>query len=279
MNQQHSDPMEPIPYTVQGVTQETADTYTLLLKPEDGMAIKPFRPGQFNMLYAFGIGEVPISISSAPSKPRVMSHTVRAVGEVTKALCSMKPGDVMGIRGPFGSQWPVKQAEGKDIVVLAGGLGLAPLRSVIYHVLASRDRYGRLMILYGARSPSEMLYEKELHEWRSRFDVEVLVIVDRADSSWRGDVGVVTRLVPLAGFDPIDTVAYVCGPEIMMRFCTSELEHHGLEPQQIFLSMERNMKCAVGFCGHCQFGPHFICKDGPVLSYTRVKRLSHVMEV
>ena len=276
----YPEPMEPLPYNVLRARRETHDTYTIEVTPTNGASAQPFAPGQFNMLYAFGIGEVPISISGGDSTGLgTLLHTVRAVGTVTGALCRLRKGDVIGLRGPFGSHWPVDEAEGNDVVIVAGGLGLAPLRSAIYHLQAHRGRYGRLVIVYGARNPSDILYRRELHQWRSRFDMDVLVTVDYATPTWHGDVGVVTRLISKATFDPINTVAFVCGPEIMMRFATMELQQSGLDPQQIYVSMERNMKCAVGFCGHCQYGPIFICKDGPVFPYERVMRLMGIREV
>jgi len=276
----YPEPMEPLPYTVLRVRRETHDTYTIEVAPADGASVTPFTPGQFNMLYVFGVGEVPISISGGdPSRSGTLLHTVRAVGTVTQALCSLRKGGVVGLRGPFGSHWPVEEAEGNDVVVVAGGLGRAPLRSAIYHLQAHRERYGRLVIIYGARTPDDILYQRELHRWRSRFDMNVLVTVDYATPTWHGDVGVVIRLISKATFDPINTVAFVCGPEIMMRFATMELQQSGLDPQQIFVSMERNMKCGVGLCGHCQFGSTFICKDGPVFPYERVMRLMGIREV
>jgi NAD(P)H-flavin reductase len=188
-------------------------------------------------------------------------------------------GGVLGVRGPFGSRWPVEEAEGGDLVIVAGGIGLAPLRPIIYKVLSLRKRYGRVALLYGTRSADEILYRRELERWRSRFDLEVLVTVDRGGGEWRGSVGVVTSLVPRASFDPTNSVAMICGPEIMMRFTVAELQRRGVPDERIYLSMERNMKCAIGFCGHCQFGPSFICKDGPVFRYDAVKELFSKREI
>jgi NAD(P)H-flavin reductase len=262
--------MLPQPYSVQRRRHETAGTFTLELQPTQGPALA-FAPGQFNMLYVFGVGEVPISISGDPTQPHTLVHTTRAVGTVTRAMQALKRGDTVGVRGPFGSAWPAAEATGKDVVLVAGGLGLAPLRPVLYHLLAQREQYGQVVLLYGTRTPTDLLYRRQLEQWRSRFDVEVSVTVDRTIDAWRGHVGVVTRLIPKASFDPLDTVAMVCGPEIMMRFTIMELLKCGVGEEQIFLSMERNMKCAIGFCGHCQFGPTFLCRDGPVLRYDRIK--------
>jgi NAD(P)H-flavin reductase len=265
------DPMLPQPYTVRRLSKEMRDTYTLELAPADGPSAPPFAAGQCNMLYVFGVGEVPISISGDPTQPQPLVHTVRAVGAVTRAICSLKRGAVLGVRGPFGSAWPAAAAVGHDVVLVAGGLGLAPLRPVLYHVLAHRQQYGQVVLLYGARMPEELLYRRQLEHWRARFDMEVLVTVDRATEAWQGSVGVVTKLIARAPFDPSETVAMLCGPEVMMRFTIMALQQRGVAEDHIFVSMERNMKCAIGLCGHCQFGPTFVCKDGPVLPYDRIK--------
>ncbi|MFQ6026643.1 MAG: FAD/NAD(P)-binding protein, partial [Dehalococcoidia bacterium] len=248
--------MVPKPCQVQRIRRETGDVVTLDVAPGDGDT--SFCPGQFNMLYVFGVGEVPISISGDPSRRSLLVHTVRSAGAVTQALTKLKRGDTVGLRGPFGSAWPMTEAQENDVLIVSGGLGLAPLRPAIYSLLSNREKYGRVTLLYGARTPQDMLYSKELHDWRSRFDLEVEVTVDRAESGWRGHVGVVTGLIPKSSFDPINTLAFVCGPEVMMRYTLLELQKQGLSPEHIYLSMERNMKCAIGFCGHCQFGPYFI---------------------
>jgi NAD(P)H-flavin reductase len=222
---------------------------------------------------------VPISISGDPGTPETIVHTTRAVGVVTQAMARLRRGDVLGLRGPFGSRWPVDEFESSDLVIVAGGIGLAPLRPALYRVLARRSEYGRVALLYGGRTPADILYLKELEGWRGRFDLEVHVTVDRAEGAWRGNVGVVTQLISRASFDPASTVALVCGPEIMMRFSVAELAKRGVPATNIFISMERNMKCAVGFCGRCQFGPTFICKDGPVFRYDRVEPFLRLREV
>jgi NAD(P)H-flavin reductase len=253
------------------------DTWTLDLDDE-AFSAGSFVPGQFNMMMAFGVGEVPISMSSDPSTPDLM-HTVRAVGAVSAALTQLKPGDVLGLRGPFGVGWPMAEMAGRDVVIVAGGVGLAPLRSLIYHLINERARYGDIAILYGTRSPDDILYRDELEAWRSRFDLEVDVTVDHATAPWQGHVGVVTTLIPHATFDPLNAIALVCGPEIMMRFAVAALQDAGVADEAIYLSMERSMKCAVGFCGHCQFGPVFVCRDGPVFRYDRVRDLLPVKEL
>ena len=274
-----ADPLLPEPFVIRRVKRETHDTFTLELNPASGGSRKPFAPGQFNMLYVFGTGESAISISGDPADPDALVHTVRTVGTVTRAMQKLGRGDVIGVRGPFGSCWPIREAEGNDLVIATGGIGLAPLRPVIHHVLANRDKYGRAALLYGARSPRDLLFRRELEQWRSRFDLDVEITLDTASGDWRGNVGVVTRLIPAAPFDSLNTVALICGPEVMMRFAVLELQKRGLKDNNIYLSMERNMKCAIGFCGHCQFGPTFICKDGPVFRYDAIRWLFGKREI
>jgi NAD(P)H-flavin reductase len=263
-----SDAMRPRRFRVLEVARETGDTFTLTLEPPGGEPFL-FAPGQFDMLYAFGLGEVPISISGDPARPERLAHTIRAVGSVTRAMQRLGVGEIVGVRGPFGTPWPVDEARGRDVLVVAGGIGLAPLRPVLYHVLLHREQYGRVLLLYGARTPGDLLFPRELKLWRSRFDVEVEVTVDRASSHWRGGVGVVTRLIERAPIDGGSALAMVCGPEVMIRFSVMALEKRGVPHAGIYVSMERNMKCAVGLCGHCQFGPYFVCRDGPVFRYDR----------
>lgn len=264
-----ADPMVPTPARVVRVRRELTDVWTIDI--EAGAAGFPFAPGQFNMLYAFGVGEAAISISGDPAKPQTLVHTVRAVGKVSAALARLKPGEFVGLRGPFGVGWPTEQAAGFDVVLIAGGLGLAPLRPTLYRLIATRERYGRIILLCGARSPRDILFRAELERWRHRLDLDVEVTVDHATPDWRGNVGVVTALIARAAFDHRHTIAMVCGPEIMMRFAAAELAKSGVSDEAIYLSMERNMKCAIGHCGHCQFGGDFVCKDGPVMTYRHLR--------
>lgn len=273
------DPMVPEPFRITKVQKELSDTFTIELVPARGKKPFHFKPGQFNMLYTFGVGEVPISISGDPTNPQKLLHTTRAVGTVTEAMWKMTKGDVIGVRGPYGSAWPVDAAEGHDVVIVTGGIGLAPLRPAIYQILANRGRFGQVLILYGARTPEDILYLSEVESWRARFDVTVEVTVDHATGRWNGPVGVVPKLVKRGGFDSQHSVAMVCGPETMMRYTIQALNERGLGDEQIYLSMERNMKCAVGFCGHCQFGGHFVCKDGPVFRYDAIKDIFQVREL
>jgi NAD(P)H-flavin reductase len=265
--------MAPRPFRVERKSRETYDTWTLSLAPAGG---EPFdvAPGQFTMLYAFGVGEVPISVSGAP-----LAQTIRAVGPVTRALCASRPGTVVGVRGPFGTSWPVEQAKGGDLLIVAGGVGLPPVRPALYHALAHRADYGRVILLYGARTPDDIVFRKELEKWRSRMDLEVDVTVDAASGDWRGKVGVVTTLIPRAGIDPGSTAAFVVGPEVMMRFTTRALAEEGLSPERIWLSMERSMKCGVALCGHCQFGPSLICRDGAIYPYPAIEPFLGVREL
>lgn len=273
MSTSSADPMLPTPYRVQRVRHEIRDTFTLELEPVDGDEIPPFAGGQFNMLYVFGAGEIPISISGNPEHPRSLVHTTRAVGTVSRAMQRLRQGDMLGVRGPFGSHWPIEQAAGRDIVIAAGGLGLAPLRSIMYQVIARREQFGNVTLLYGARTPEDLLYRRELEHWRARLDLDVSVTVDRAPGKWRGSVGVVTKLIPRTSFDPGKAIVFVCGPELMMRFTAAGFLAQGVGVEQIYVSLERNMKCAVGFCGHCQYRPYFVCRDGPVFQYSRVQHL------
>jgi NAD(P)H-flavin reductase len=267
------NPMLPWPFHIRRVKRETEDTFTVELQPQGALEEFAFQPGQFNMVYVYGVGEIPISISGDPANPRVLVHTTRAVGTVTKAMDKMRRGDILGIRGPYGTPWPIDQANGQDVVFVAGGIGLAPLRPSLYEVVSHREKYGKVVLLYGTRTPADVLFRQELENWRARFDLEIYVTVDRAMSGWRGNVGVVTNLISRAPFDPRNTMAFVCGPEIMMRFTAMELHKRGVDNEHIFVSLERNMKCAIGLCGHCQFGSFFVCKDGPVFQYNKIKEL------
>ena len=271
------DPMLPQPFLVRRVRRETPDTFTVEIEPANAGKIFKFAPGQFNMLYVFGIGEIAISICADP-RGKLLMHTTRVVGTVTKAMRRLRRGDMLGVRGPFGSCWPIEQAAGHDVVLIAGGIGLAPLRGALSQLLRRRNKPGKVVLLYGVRTPEDMLYRHELERWRSA-GLQIFATADRATGSWPGHVGVVTALIPRAPFDPVNTVAMVCGPEVMMRYTVLELQKRGISEKSIFLSMERNMKCAVGFCGHCQFGPEFICKDGPVFRYDRVKKWLEIWEL
>ncbi len=266
------------PWQVIANRQETADTVTLSLAPPEPFC---YLPGQFNMLGLPGIGEVPISVSGdAPAAVRpIVQHTIRAVGSVTRMLCAAQPGDAVTVRGPYGTHWPLREAEGGDVIVVAGGIGLPPLRPAIVQLLANRERFGRVVLLYGARTPSDLLFPAELAQWRTQPDVTVEVTVDTAGRDWRGNVGVVPGLIGRVPFDPPSTTVFTVGPEIMMRFTIQALLAAGVPADRVFLSMERSMQCATALCGHCQLGPFLICRDGPVFCYPPMSRWMEAREL
>lgn len=236
------------------------------------------KPGQFVQVSVLGVGEAPISISSSPSRSKnSFEICVRQVGALTNALHALSPGDVVGVRGPFGRGFPIKRFRGKDILFAPGGLGLAPLRSVINEVLDDRSNYGRIIILYGARQPKEMLFQEELHEWAAREDVELHLTVDQADEKWKGNVGVITTLFSEIQVSPRNTVAITCGPPVMYRFVLMELLGMGIPEGNIWLSLERRMKCGVGKCGHCQMDHIYVCQDGPAFSYAEIRHLEEAL--
>ncbi len=266
----------PARYRVASSRAETHDTVTLGLEPVDS-PIAAYRPGQFTMLYAFGVGEVPISISGAPAGPGLV-QTIRSVGAVTQALCAAGPGQVIGVRGPYGTDWGVADAEGQDVIVVAGGIGLAPLRGALLTALSARGRYRRVTVLIGSRSPDEIVFADEAALWRDA-GADVRVTVDRAVAGWTGHVGVVTQLIDRLDIDPAATLALVCGPEVMMRLTARALSDRGVAPGSIRISLERNMRCGIAECGHCQLGPLLLCRDGPVVSYQRAAPLLAIKEL
>jgi len=252
---------------------ENVATYHLAFTDADAAASYRFKPGQFNMLYMPGVGESAISISGDPESPELLDHTIRVAGNVTRGLTQLKPGDTLGLRGPFGSSWPMEQCVGRDVLLVTGGIGLPPLRPAIYQLLKRRQDFGNLHLLYGARSPDVLLHQNEFDDWK-RSGLTIQKTVDRSVFGWKGNVGVVTLLLErLHSFDPSNTVLFCCGPEVMMRFVARTAFDRGLTAEQIWVSTERNMQCAVGLCGHCQLGPQFICKDGPVFRYDQIAPL------
>lgn len=235
-----------------------------------------FAPGQFNMLYLPGLGEIAISISSDPDQRDCISHTIREAGNVTRALGELPVGSALGLRGPFGSSWPTENCIGRDVVLVAGGIGLAPLRPAICHLLAHRERYGELNLIIGAREPSGLLYATEFDAWRAD-GLNVHVTVDRANSDWHGAIGMVTNVLDRLWLrQPENTLMLTCGPEVMMWYAVQMAIRRGLSPESLYVSLERNMNCAIGLCGHCQFGPQFLCKDGPIFRYDRVASILKV---
>jgi anaerobic sulfite reductase subunit B len=274
-----STAMIPARYRITARHEENRDTVTLAMEPVDD-PIAGCRPGQFTMLYAFGVGEVPVSVSgigSVTSKVNLV-QTLRAVGAVTRALCAAAPGQMIGVRGPYGTDWGLGGAAGRDLVVVAGGIGLAPLRPVLLAALDERERYGRIVLLAGARTPGDLIFARELDVWRER-GAKVEVTIDRPVSGWSGHVGFVSTLIDRASFDPANAMAFVCGPEVMMRLSARALAERGTAPRDIRVSLERNMRCGVGICGHCQLGPLLVCRDGPVVGYDRAARLFGVKEL
>jgi anaerobic sulfite reductase subunit B len=265
----------PARYRVASRTAETHDTVSLGLEPVD-QPIAPHLPGQFTMLYAFGVGEVPISVSG-PAGPGLV-QTIRSVGAVTRALCEAGPGQLIGVRGPYGTDWGVADAAGRDLIVVAGGIGLAPLRGALLAALAAREMYRRIVVLIGSRTPEELIFTGELESWRAS-GADVRVTVDRAEAGWTGNVGVVTQLLDGAGIDPDAALVLVCGPEVMMRITARALCDRGVAPENIRLSLERNMRCGTAECGHCQLGPLLVCRDGPVVSYRQAAPLLAVKEL
>lgn len=263
---------------IESVTAETPGVATYRLRFRDPRDAERYRcqPGQFNMLYVPGVGEIAISVSAAPEIGGAGDHTIRAVGNVTRRLASLAIGATLGVRGPFGAGWPIADLRGADVVIVAGGIGLAPLRSLIHCMIAERNAFGRIAVLLGARTPDGLLYQREYANWEAA-GVTVQTTVDRARPGWSGSVGVVTLLVdrlPLPNLN--DTVVLMCGPEVMMKYVARSAAERGISTAQIWCALERNMQCAVGLCGHCQLGPEFICKDGPVFRYDRVASLLSV---
>ncbi len=272
-------PMTPRPWRVTGRRRETDDSWTIDLEPADGGPPMSYLPGQFNMLYAFGIGEVPISISGDADAAGPLVHTVRDVGAVSAAICRARPGEELGVRGPYGTSWPVEEAVGKHLLIVAGGVGLAPLRPALLAGLARRDELAGLTLLLGGRTPADLLFGDELEELRDDPRLDLAVTVDSAEGGWGGHVGVVTTLIDELDLDPDATLALMCGPEVMMRFAARALLARGMDAADLVVSMERNMKCAVTQCGRCQFGPTFVCREGAVMRYGDIERIFSLREI
>lgn len=273
----HRGAMTPLCHRVVWRQEQTTNVVSLGIEAVDGSRMR-YAAGQFNMLYAYAVGEVAISISGNPVEDGPIVHTIRDVGAVSHALCSLQVGDSLGVRGPFGSDWGMDDAAGRDLIIVAGGIGLAPLRPVITQVIAERDRFGGVEVVIGARAQEELAFRTEIEAWRQRGDMSVHVTVDRATTGWRGTVGVVTTVLPRVPVDPA-AVAMICGPEVMVRFTALALLERGMPPSGVRVSMERNMQCAIAQCGHCQLGAAFVCADGPVFTWERVEPLLAVREL
>ncbi len=269
------DSWRPLPTRVLDIRTENFNTYTLRLELVDPDVRKEFRwlPGQFNMLYAPGVGEAAISISSDPRETETLEHTIRKVGSVTRAIDALGEGAVIGLRGPFGTSWPLEGIEGHDVVMVAGGIGLAPVRPMIYWLLRHRDRFHRVMLLYGCRTPEDRLYKEELESWEREGSIDVLVTVDNATGDWSGPVGVVTHLLRRVRVDSERTVVMVCGPKILNRAAAWQFLQLHVPQEKVYVSLERNMNCGFGKCGHCQYGAKFVCMDGPVFAFADIAHI------
>lgn len=271
--------MAPVVYRVRTRQEENADSVTLCLEPE-GAALAVPQPGEFNMLYAFGVGEVAISVSGDPSCiDGTVTHTIRSVGAVSAALCAAEPGDRLGVRGPFGTTWGLADAVGRDLVIVAGGVGLAPLRPVVLGALAQREHYGRVVLIAGARAERDFLYAGQLIDWEGDPRLEVHLTVDVPLQGWPGETGFVTEPLRRLNLKPAKTTAFLCGPEPMMHFAAQAFLEKGIAAQDIRVSLERNMQCGIGWCGHCQLGPLLVCRDGPVVGYDVARPLMEVEEL
>jgi NAD(P)H-flavin reductase len=260
------------PATIVDKKQESTDIVTFRLQLKDPQQQKQFcfQAGQFNMLYVFGVGEVAISIVSDPDEPQFLDHTIRIVGRVTQVLGTMQVGESVGVRGPFGVGWPMAEAKGKDILVVTGGLGCAPVVGAIEYMFRRRKDFGALTILHGVKTPYDLLYRERYDTWRHQPDTRVLLTSDEPGKTWRDHVGVVTELFDQLHLPPDKTLVMMCGPEIMMRVACNILSHQGIRPDSMYVSLERHMECGIGLCGHCQLGPYFLCKDGPVMRLDRL---------
>ena len=277
---QCGEPMLPAAYRVAGRQAETGDCLTLRLEPAGSTVLAPFRPGQFTMLCRPGVGEIAISVSGDPAAgDGSLTQTIRDVGAVSRALCRAGIGDLVGVRGPYGTDWGLDAAVGRDLVIVAGGVGLAPLRPVLLGALARRSDYGRVVLVAGARGPAGFLFGDQLADWAATPGLDVELTVDQPAAGWDGAVGFVTEPLARLRLDPGRTAAFLCGPEPMMRFSAGVLLDKGVAAADIAVSLERNMKCGIGLCGHCQLGPLLVCRDGPVVDYQRAAPLLAVREL
>lgn len=263
----------PKPATIDALVQESPTIFTLHTSFSDPCQDFRFKPGQFNMLYLYGVGEVPISIASDPDDQTLLSHTIRAVGRVTRAMQNLKQGDSLGIRGPYGRGWPLDQARGQDVMIVTGGLGCAPAVSVIKYIMARRRQFGKLMILQGVKHSDDLIWRDQYEKWQNCPDTEVYIAADQSGPNWSWHTGLVTSLIQPIQIDVTQTMVMMCGPELMMRAAVLALKEKNLPESALYLSMERNMACAIGHCGHCQYGGLFVCKDGPVFAWPEIKSL------
>jgi NAD(P)H-flavin reductase len=276
-----TDTWLPVPTRIVAVKSENFNTRTFRFEIMDEAIRRIYRwaPGQFNMLYVPGVGEAAISISSDPENPLLLDHTIRVVGSVTKAIERMGVGGLVGLRGPFGAGWPIEQLEGRDVVLMAGGIGLAPIRPVLYWLLHHRQRVRRVVLLYGCRTPEDRVYADELEKWERDGLIDVLVTVDNATSGWAGPVGVVTNLLRRVKVNADRTTVFVCGPRILNRKAAWQFLQLHVPPEHVYVSLERNMNCGFGRCGHCQYGAKFVCTDGPVFRFSEIADIFAVEEI
>ena len=275
MIDRQSNPYQPHEVVILERIQELADLFTLRLKftDPDIQDNYVFEPGQFNMLYLYGVGEIAISIVSDPADSHIIDHTIRVLGRVTRGMANLKTGDRIGLRGPYGRGWPMLEAKNKDVVIVTGGLGCAPVVSVINYIEQRRDQYGRLNIVQGVKHSADFIWKDRYDDWRKLPDTKVLLAADVGESLWPWHIGPVTVLFDQLEFDADNVSVMMCGPEGMMRAACKHMLNEQVPAAQLFLSMERNMQCAVGHCGHCQYGSQFICKDGPIFSYDKIQSL------
>jgi NAD(P)H-flavin reductase len=262
----------PVPAEIQQIRQENMNTFTARVKILDDEIRRQYQwqPGQFNMLYVPGLGEAAISISSDSEQAGPLEHTIRAAGSVTRKIVQADEGTVIGLRGPFGQGWPLEEIDGHDVVLVAGGIGLAPLRPMVYWVLNHRERFGRVMLLFGCRSPDDQIFKQELLDWEDNSEIDCLMTVDNATDGWVGPVGVVTNLLQRIRLNSENAVVMVCGPRILNRVAAWNFVQLQVPDEQIYVSLERNMNCGFGRCGHCQYGSKFVCKDGPVFRFSDI---------
>ncbi|MCW8386249.1 FAD/NAD(P)-binding protein [Fluoribacter dumoffii] len=275
MNKPIPDPYLPLEALIVDKIEESATIFTLHLRFLDPQHHQQFLfyPGQFNMLYLYGVGEVAISIVSDPEQKEILTHTIRAIGRVTKALQKLKPGERIGVRGPFGRGWPLEQAKNKDVIVLTGGLGCAPSVSIIEYILARREQYGKLSILQGVKHSDDFIFRKQYDIWKKSPNTIIHIAADQAGPKWPWSVGYVTDMIDKLHLNPVNSIVMMCGPEMMMNTAVKVFKQKGMAEDSLYLSMERNMECGIGQCGHCQYGGLFICKDGPVFAYSEIKEL------
>lgn len=274
---QMSNPYTVEPAIISGIRRETVETKTYTLEFAKQKRGFVFKPGQFNMISLPGFGEGPFSITSSPLQKGTFEHTIRTAGGLTKQINRLNVGSIVGVRGPYGQGWPVDLAKGKELLIIAGGIGLAPFRGLIEMIIEQRDSFGKVEIMYGSRKPENLIFTSDYDNWRSAPNIRLFLTVDEVpeDVEWPYEQGVVTNLLNFSKINSANALAFICGPEIMMRFIVRSLLIRGFTEENIFVSMERRMECGMAKCGRCMIGPKYVCTDGPVFSYAEVKTLPH----